>query len=77
MDIHLLVKIEFQVNRSFADLVFLLGRIMLNRIIKLDRYIDIDLEQKFLPNTGEYGDSSGMKKTFDNHLSILNQQSNA
>ncbi len=50
---------------------------MLNRIMKIDRYIDIDLEQRPLPITGEYGDSSGMERTFDNHLSILNKQSNA
>ncbi len=53
---------------------------MLNRIIKTDRFIDIDLEQKTLPSTGEYGDSSGIEKKYDSNIfpsNILNQQSNA
>lgn len=67
MDIHLLVENSIS-NRSFVNC---LGRIMLDRMIKTDLYIDIDLEQKLVVNIGEYGDSSGMAKT------ILNQQSNA
>jgi len=53
---------------------------MLNRIIKTDRFIDIDLEQKKLPSTGEYGDSSGIEKKYDSNIfsfNILNKQANA
>jgi hypothetical protein len=48
---------------------------MLNRIIKIDRFIDIDFDGKTLPITGEYGDSSDIEKKSDNN--ILNRQSNA
>jgi hypothetical protein len=57
-----------------------LGRIMLNRIMKTDRYIDINSEPRSLPITREYGDSSDAKKTFESHISsfnILNKQTNA
>jgi hypothetical protein len=50
---------------------------MLNWIIKIGRYIDINPAQRI---TGEYGDSSDAKKTFESHISSLtiwNKQSNA
>lgn len=53
---------------------------MLNRTMKLGRYIDIDLEQKFLPIAAEHGDAFAIDKTFHNHLSPsydLYKQSNA
>ena len=63
--------------RSFFDFV---GRIMLNRIMKNDRYLDIDLEQKPLPIIAEYGDSFEVGKIFQSQLAsfyTLHKQSNA
>jgi hypothetical protein len=61
--------------------LFLLGRIMLNRAVKTDRSIGIDLvEQRRLPMTGEHGDSFGIQKKDDGVISpssFLNKQSNA
>ncbi|CAF0798269.1 unnamed protein product [Rotaria sordida] len=56
------------------------GRIVLNRIIKTDRFIDIGLEQKILSIPNEYGDSSRCQKKYDDNIflsNILNKQSNA
>ncbi len=53
---------------------------MLNRIMKTDRFIDMNLEQRTLPITGEYGDSLDIEKKYDSNiypLNILNKQSNA
>ncbi|CAF3611650.1 unnamed protein product [Adineta steineri] len=56
------------------------GRIMLNRIIKINRFISIDFEQKPLSITGEHGDSFDIQKKYDDNitsLNFLNKQSNA
>ncbi|CAF0962118.1 unnamed protein product [Adineta steineri] len=56
------------------------GRIMLNRIIKINRFISIDFEQKPLSITGEHGDSFDIQKKYNDNitsLSFLNKQSNA
>jgi hypothetical protein len=57
------------------------GRIMINRIVRTDRFISIDLEQRTSPITGEeHGDSFDSQKKYDGNLSlsnILNKQSNA
>jgi hypothetical protein len=54
---------------------------MLNRAVKTDRSIGIDLvEQRRLPMTGEHGDSFGIPKKDDGVISpssFLNKQSNA
>ncbi|UJR33276.1 hypothetical protein I4U23_020731 [Adineta vaga] len=57
-----------------------IGRIMLNRMVKSDRYLAISLEQKTFSITGEYGDSCTSPKQYNEYISslnILNKQSNA
>ncbi|CAF3422411.1 unnamed protein product [Rotaria sp. Silwood1] len=56
------------------------GRIVLNRIIKMDRFIDIGLEQRILSISNEYGDSFRNEKKSDDNIflsNFLNKQSNA
>ena len=53
---------------------------MMNRILKMDRFISIDFQRKTSPITGEYGDSFDTQRKYDGGLSplnILNKQSNA
>lgn len=53
---------------------------MLNRILKMDRIIEIDLEKKALENPSEHGDTVGCQKKHDNNMLLsrfLNKQSNA
>lgn len=77
--------IHFQVSRDESPveeffISLLSGRIMLNRTMKIDRYLDIDLEPKSLPIAAEHGDALSMEKPFHNQLSPsydLYKQSNA
>jgi hypothetical protein len=54
---------------------------MLNRILKMNRMINIDLEKRILPiSTGEYGDSFDIQNKHEGDITssnILNKQSNA
>ena len=62
------------------DFAFTSGRIVLNRTIKIDRFIDINFQQRTLTSPSEYGDSSDNQKNYDNHSFLfdnLNRQSNA
>ncbi|CAF2992783.1 unnamed protein product [Rotaria sp. Silwood2] len=56
------------------------GRIVLNRIIKTDRCIDIGLEQRILSLPNQHGDSFRSHKKYDDNIFLsnaLNKQSNA
>lgn len=77
MDIPLRVRKIIQISKPF---MFVVGRIVLNRAIKIGRFIDIDLEQKLLPNPSEHGDSFNNQKNVNDQIhpsTILNKQSNA
>lgn len=49
---------------------------MLNRIVRIDRFIDMNLEQRILSTPDEYGDSIGIENNIL-PFNILNKQSNA